>query len=161
MNFMKTEVPIIIICLPHYFSHGSIALVLLVLVDCSKPARFYSKCQQPCSMPTGPQQSCSLARKSMQNQTPLLWHLNNTQFIRGVACGDMLRISRQSQGIGVSNPHFSQCAAARYGSKYAKCPTHGTQAVYHAWPTLQQAAASPTASGCPPAIAGMPPADYP
>ena len=61
MNFMKTEVPIITICLPNYFSHGCIALVLLALVDSSKPSRFYDKRQQPCSMPIGPQLSCSLA----------------------------------------------------------------------------------------------------
>ena len=106
MNFTKTEVPIITICLPNYLSHGSIALVLLALVDCSKPARFYGKRRQPCSMPTGPQLSCSLALKSAQNQTPLLWHLNNTRFTHGVPSGDMLRISRNSQGIGVSNLKF-------------------------------------------------------
>ena len=74
----------------------------------------------------------------------------------------MLRMSRNNLGIGVSNLNFfSQHAAARCGSKLAKCATHGTQAVHHAWPTPQQAAASPTASGCPPATGGMPPADYP
>ena len=78
MNFTKTEVPIITICLPNDFSHGCVALVLLALVDCSKPARFYGKRRQPCSMPTGPQLSCSLVRKSMRNLTPILWHLNNT-----------------------------------------------------------------------------------
>ena len=63
MNFTKTKVPIITICLLYYFSHGSIALVLLALVDCSKLARFYSKRRQPCSMPTCPKLSCSLAQK--------------------------------------------------------------------------------------------------
>ena len=57
-------------------------------------------------MPTDPQLSCSLAQKSVQNQTLLLWHLNNMQFTCGVPSGDMLRISRRSQGIGVSNPKF-------------------------------------------------------
>ena len=71
MNFTKTEVPIITICLPNYLSHGCIALVLLALVDGSNPARFYGKHQQPCSMPKGPQLSCSLAWKYVQNQTPL------------------------------------------------------------------------------------------
>ena len=61
MNFTKTEVPINTISLSNYLSHGSISLVLLALVDCSKPAKFYGKHQQPCSMPTGPQLSCSLA----------------------------------------------------------------------------------------------------
>ena len=61
MNFMKTEVPIITICLPNYFSHVCIGLVLLALMDCSKPARFYSKRRQPCNVPTGLQLSCILA----------------------------------------------------------------------------------------------------
>ena len=43
MNFTKTEVPIITICLPNNFSHGSVTLVLPALVHCSKPARFYDK----------------------------------------------------------------------------------------------------------------------
>ena len=43
----------------------------------------------------------------MQNQTPLLWHQNNAQFTHGVPSGDMLRISRNNQGIGVSNLKFS------------------------------------------------------
>ena len=159
-EFTKTEVPIITICLPNYLSHSSIALVLLALVHCSKPARSCGKRRQPCSMPTGPQLSYSLVQKSTQNQTPLLWHRNNTQFTRGVPSGDMLRMSGHSQGIGVYNPKNSQHAAARYGSKLAKCLTHGTQAVYHAWLTPQQAATSPTASGCPPATAGMTPVDY-
>ena len=71
-------------------------------------------------------------------------------------------MSRHDQGIGVFQlKFFSQCAAARYVAKLAKCPTHGTQAVHHAWPTPQQAVTSPAASDCHPTTTGTPPADYP
>ena len=106
MSFMKTEVPIITICLHDYFTYGSVALVLLALVDCFKPARFYDKRRQPLSLPTGPQLSCSLARKSARNQTPILWHLKSTRLTCGVSSGDMFRMSRNNQRIGVSNLKF-------------------------------------------------------
>ena len=137
MNFTKTEFPIITIILPNYFSHGSVALVLLALVGCSKPARFYSKRWQSCSVPTGPQLSCSLARKSAWNQTPLLWHLNNTQLTHGIPSGDILRISRHSQRIGVSNLKiFTVCSCeiwVKVGQKHYSRYTGSTPSM--AYPT--------------------------
>ena len=70
INFTKTEAYIITICLPSYLNHSRVALVLLALVNCSKPARFYGKHPQPCSVPIGPQQSCSLARKVCKTEPP-------------------------------------------------------------------------------------------
>ena len=42
----------------------------------------------------------------MQNHTPILWHLKSKRFTCRVPCGNMLRMSRNNQGIGVSYLKF-------------------------------------------------------